>query len=63
MPRGKFIYHIKATKTIFKGYICHLVRVKNIDVEPPTLQSIQVVCEFPDVFPEDLPGFAFKKKK
>ncbi|KAH0700890.1 hypothetical protein KY284_015105 [Solanum tuberosum] len=55
-PRGKFISYLKAKKMMFKGYICHLVRVKNIDVEPPTLQSIPVVNEFPDVFPEDLPG-------
>ena len=39
-----------------KGYICHLVRVRNLDAEPPTLQSIPVVNEFPDVFPEDLPS-------
>ena len=31
-------------------------RVKNVDAEPPTFQSIPVVNEFPDVFPENLPG-------
>ena len=31
-------------------------RVKNVDAEPPTFQSIPVVNEFPDVFPEGLPG-------
>ncbi|XP_049374045.1 uncharacterized protein LOC125839117 [Solanum verrucosum] len=51
-PRGKFISYFKAKKMMSKGYICHLVRVRNIDVEPPTLQSIPVVNEFP----EDLPG-------
>ncbi|KAH0669565.1 hypothetical protein KY289_024058 [Solanum tuberosum] len=45
-----------AKKMMSKGYICHLVRVKNIDADPPSLQSIPVVNEFPDVFPEDLPG-------
>jgi len=55
-PRGKFISYFKAKKMMSKGYICHLVRVRNIDAEPPTLQSIPVVNEFPDVFPEDLPG-------
>ena len=55
-PRGKFISYLKGKKMMSKGYICHLVRVKNIDVEPPTLQSIPVVNEFPNVFPEDLPG-------
>ncbi|KAH0641960.1 hypothetical protein KY290_033563 [Solanum tuberosum] len=55
-PRGKFISYLKAKKMMSNGYICHLVRVKNIDVESPSLQSIPVVNEFPDVFPEDLPG-------
>ncbi|KAH0681196.1 hypothetical protein KY284_022281 [Solanum tuberosum] len=55
-PRGKFISHFKAKKMMSKGYICHLVRVRNLDAEPPTLQSIPVVNEFPDVFPEDLSG-------
>ena len=55
-PRGKFISYFKAKRMILKGYICHLVSVKNTDVEPPTLQTIPVVNEFLDVFPEDLPG-------
>ena len=53
--RGKFISYLKETKMISKGFICHLVRVKNVDAEPPTLQSVPVVNEFPNVFPEDLP--------
>uniref|UniRef100_M1DFX3 Gag-pol protein n=1 Tax=Solanum tuberosum TaxID=4113 RepID=M1DFX3_SOLTU len=57
-PRGKFISYLKAKKMISKGYICHLVRVKNIDAEPPTLQSIPVVNEFP----EDLPGLPPKRE-
>jgi len=28
-PRGKFISYFKAKKMISKGYICHLVRVKD----------------------------------
>ena len=39
-----------------KGYIYHLIRVHDIKLEAPTLQSIPVVNEFPDVFPEELPG-------
>ncbi|KAH0661672.1 hypothetical protein KY284_026603 [Solanum tuberosum] len=54
-PRSKFISYLKEKKMMSRGYICHLVRVKNIDAEPPTLQSILVVNEFSDVFPEDLP--------
>lgn len=33
-----------------------MFRVKNVDVETPTLQSIPMVNEFPDLFPEDLLG-------
>ena len=39
-----------------KGYIYHLIRVHDIKAEAPTLQSVPVVNEFPDVFPEELPG-------
>ena len=55
-PKGRFISYFKARKMISKGYICHLVRVRNIEVESPTLQSVPVVNEFVDVFPEELPG-------
>ncbi|XP_049397344.1 uncharacterized protein LOC125861504 [Solanum stenotomum] len=51
-PSGKFISYFKAKKMMSKGYICQLVRVRNIDADPPTLQSVLVVNEFP----EDLSG-------
>ncbi|WMV50243.1 hypothetical protein MTR67_043628 [Solanum verrucosum] len=41
---------------ITKSCIYHLVHVHDIDAESPTLQSIPVVNEFLDVFPEELPG-------
>ncbi|XP_075108870.1 uncharacterized protein LOC142180710 [Nicotiana tabacum] len=55
-PRGRFISYLKARKMISKGYIYHLVRVKDVDAQIPTLQSVPIVNEFPEVFPEDLPG-------
>ncbi|XP_070028578.1 uncharacterized protein [Nicotiana sylvestris] len=55
-PRGRFISYLKARKMISKGYIYHLVRVKDADAHIPTLQSVPIVNEFPRVFPEDLPG-------
>ncbi|KAH0781463.1 hypothetical protein KY290_001061 [Solanum tuberosum] len=55
-PRGKFIYYLKARKMMSKGYICHLVRVTDVEAESPTLQFVLVVNEFIDVFPEELPG-------
>ena len=55
-PKGKFISYLKAGKMVRKGYIYHLIRVHDIKAEAPTLQSVPVVNEFPDVFPEELPG-------
>ena len=51
-PKGKFISYFKARKMISKGYISHLVRVRDVEAESPTLQSVPVVNEFVDVFPE-----------
>ena len=39
-----------------KGYIYHLIQVLDIKAVAPTLQSVPVVNEFPDVFPEEIPG-------
>ncbi|XP_070054444.1 uncharacterized protein [Nicotiana tomentosiformis] len=43
-------------KMINKGCIYHLVRLTDIDAEAPTLESVPVVNEFPEVFPDELPG-------
>ncbi|XP_070049937.1 uncharacterized protein [Nicotiana tomentosiformis] len=53
---GRFISYLKATKMINKGCIYHLVRVTDTDAEAPTLESVPVVNEFPEVFPDELPG-------
>ncbi|XP_070010216.1 uncharacterized protein [Nicotiana sylvestris] len=55
-PRGRFISYLKARKMIAKGCIYHIVRVKDADAEIPTLQSIPVVKEYADVFPDELPS-------
>ena len=55
-PMGRFISYHKVRMMISKGYLYHLVRVKDSRLENPTPESVLVVCEFPDVFPEDLPG-------
>ncbi|CAN4093783.1 unnamed protein product [Withania somnifera] len=61
-PRGKFISYLKTRKMMSKGYICHLVRVRDMDAKPPTLQSAPVVNEFIDVFPEELPGLPLERE-
>ncbi|XP_070015151.1 uncharacterized protein [Nicotiana sylvestris] len=55
-PRGRFISYLKARKMIAKGFIYHIVRVKDADAEKSILQSIPVVKEYADVFPDELPG-------
>ena len=40
---------------ISKGYLYHLVQVKDSSLETPTLESVPVVSEFLEVFSEDLP--------
>ncbi|XP_070013793.1 uncharacterized protein [Nicotiana sylvestris] len=61
-PRGRFISYLKARKIIVKGCIYHIVRVKDVNAEIPTLQSIPVVKENADVFPDELPGIPPKRE-
>ena len=53
-PMGRFISYLKARKMISKGYLYHLVRVKDSSFETPTLELVPVVCEFPKLLPKDL---------
>ncbi|XP_070046709.1 uncharacterized protein [Nicotiana tomentosiformis] len=55
MPKGRFISYLKALKMIKKGCIYHLVWVTDTDAEAPTLESVPVVKEFSEVFPDELP--------
>ncbi|XP_070002556.1 uncharacterized protein [Nicotiana sylvestris] len=55
-PKGRFISYIRATKMIKKGCIYHLVRVTDTNAEAHSLESVPVVNEFLDVFPDELPG-------
>ncbi|XP_070013344.1 uncharacterized protein [Nicotiana sylvestris] len=56
VPRGRFISYLKVAKMIKKGCIYHLVRVTDVDAEALSLDSVPVVNEFSDVFPDELPG-------
>ena len=59
---GQFISYLKSRKIISKGYLYHLVQIKDSSLETPTLVSFLLVCEFPEVFPKDLPGIPPKRK-
>ncbi|XP_070002215.1 uncharacterized protein [Nicotiana sylvestris] len=56
VSKSRFISYLKTAKIIKKGCIYHLVRVMDTDAEVPSLESMPVVKEFPDVFPDELPG-------
>ncbi|KAH0729719.1 hypothetical protein KY290_000849 [Solanum tuberosum] len=56
VSKGRFISYLTARKLVSKGCVYHLVRVNDSSVEVSHIQSIPVVKEFPEVFPDDLPG-------
>ena len=55
MPMGRFIFYVKDKMMISKDYLYHLVWVKDSSLETPSLESVPVVFELPEVFPKDLP--------
>ena len=57
IPRGQFFSCLKARKMISKGCIYHLVRVMDVESETPSLESVPIVNEFLEYFPDDLPVF------
>ena len=38
------------------GLLCHLMRVNDLDHEIPSIDSVAVVNEFPNVFPDNFSG-------
>ena len=55
-PMVRFISYLKDRRMTCKGYLYHLLWVKDYRSETLTLESVSVVCEFPEVFPDDLLG-------
>ena len=47
---------------ISKGCIYHIVRVQDLDSVIPPIESVPVVSEFSDVFPNYLPSIAPKRE-
>jgi len=62
-PKEYSIFSIrKANKMLSQGcigYLCYVIEVKEEKVK---IENIPVVCEFPDVFPEELLGLHPKRK-
>ena len=47
---------------ISKGYLYHLVWVKDSSLETPTLESVPVVFEYPEVFPNNILGVPLERE-
>nr|AAV31171.1 Putative polyprotein, identical [Solanum tuberosum] len=62
VPKGCFISYLKARKLVSKGCVYHLVRVHDSSVKMPPFQSVPIVREFPEVFPDDLPGIPSERE-
>ncbi|XP_049364118.1 uncharacterized protein LOC125828839 [Solanum verrucosum] len=62
MPRGQFLSYLKARKMISKGCFYHVVRVRDVDSKTPSLESVPVVNEFPEVFPDVLPSIPLEQE-
>ena len=60
--KGRFISCLKAQNLISKVYLYHIVHVRDVDADIPFLESVSIVNEFLDVFPEDLPGIPLKRE-
>ena len=54
MPRGQIISFLKDYKMIAKGCLYHVVKVKDLEYESPSIESVPVVRGFPEVLPNDL---------
>ena len=54
--RGKIISFVKSFKIIAKGCLYHIVIVRDLESEVPSIESVTIVREFLKVFPDDLPG-------
>jgi len=52
----KFVTMMRACKLLskgYKGFLCHVVKTEDTG---PSLEHIPMVREFPDVFPDEIPG-------
>ncbi|XP_071712562.1 uncharacterized protein [Rutidosis leptorrhynchoides] len=52
----KVISALKAQRLISHGCVGYLASIQNLSIESPSLENIDVVREFPGVFPDELQG-------
>ncbi|XP_070056623.1 uncharacterized protein [Nicotiana tomentosiformis] len=53
---SRVISYVKARRMVEKGYLAYLAYVRDSSMEVPSMDSVPVVSEFPEVFPADLSG-------
>lgn len=54
--KSRIISCLKASELVAKGFLYHIVRVRDLEFELPPFESVLVVKDFTEVFPYDLPG-------
>ncbi|XP_073267145.1 uncharacterized protein [Populus alba] len=62
LKSNALISMVTTQKILRKGCMGYLVYILNSDDEGPRLKDILVVKEFPDVFPEELPGLPLEQE-
>ncbi|KAL5561945.1 hypothetical protein UlMin_031692 [Ulmus minor] len=56
-PHTPFVSHMEAFKLLRKGCMGYLASIRNTSIEQNSkLEDIAIVKDFPEVFPDDLPG-------
>jgi len=53
---NRVVSFLKAHRIVGKGCDAYLAFVRDVSVDTPTVESVPVVRDYPDVFPSDLPG-------
>ncbi|XP_070046265.1 uncharacterized protein [Nicotiana tomentosiformis] len=53
---SKVISYVKARRMVEKGCLAYLAYIHDPSADAPSMDSVPVVSEFPNVFPADLPG-------
>ena len=59
---AKIISMMKAQKCMYKGCGAYLAYVVDTAAKPKELKDVPMVCQFPEVFPDDLPGMPLERE-
>ncbi|GJZ75085.1 putative reverse transcriptase domain-containing protein [Tanacetum coccineum] len=58
----KLCFVMKARRYLSRGCYAYIAHVIDTNFEKKSMENVPIVNEFPDVFPEDLPGITPKRK-